>query len=343
MPINMTRRTTNRARRLRPSLLLFCASPRANHALRTLRPSEAASYARAHDQAVRETLQECLGGVPPVEAGLAARIAAGCSWRTRLCSQRSGRPRRRIGQHGWMRSPSSGLACPAQLIVAWLLWSKAQRAVCAKQRRRKTFYKEKAGKRAPAGTLPTKAPGRHSPAMQARANGLTAGSFTRRGLAIFTIATACHRLGPCYARKAGHTLVHGCQQCRANQHSPSPRRPCSWRCGAACVYPCRLAQTVAAPAPVVGSRSTSTGTMPCRAKIVERAWVRVARKAVGSDGQVIPQQWLVRTTAPGVQADDRRRLDLVVYFATPRGGALCCDATLVSPLARTGHPAAGSR
>ena len=51
----------------------------------------------------------------------------------------------------------------------------------------------------------------------------------------------------------------GCQQCRANQHSPSPRRPCSSRCGAACVYPCRLAQTVAAPAPVAGSRSTSTG------------------------------------------------------------------------------------
>eukprot|EP00439_Symbiodinium_sp_Y106_P001674 s9130_g1.t1 len=48
-------------------LLLFCASPRANHALRTLPPSES-SYARAHDQAVWETLQECLGGVPPAEA-----------------------------------------------------------------------------------------------------------------------------------------------------------------------------------------------------------------------------------------------------------------------------------
>ena len=61
------------------------------------------------------------------------------------CCQRSGRPRRRTGQHGWMRSPSAGLACPAQLIVAWQLWSKAQRArspVCAKQRRRKIFYKE---------------------------------------------------------------------------------------------------------------------------------------------------------------------------------------------------------
>ena len=85
-----------------------------------------------------------------------------------------------------------------------------------------------------------------------------------------------------------------------------------------------------------------TGLLARRAKIVERAWVRVAREAVGSDGQVIPQQWLVRTTAPGVPADDRRRLDLVVYGATPRGGALCCDATLVSPLARTGHPQPGA-
>jgi len=44
--------------------------------------------------------------------------------------------------------------------------------------------------------------------------------------------------------------------------------------------------------------------------------VRVAREAVGSDGQAIPQQWLVHTTVPEVPADDRRRLDLVVYGAT---------------------------
>ena len=31
------------------------------------------------------------------------------------------------------------------------------------------------------------------------------------------------------------------------------------------------------------------------------------------------------------------RLDLVVYGATAHGSALCCDATLVSPLTRTGH------
>ena len=70
--------------------------------------------------------------------------------------------------------------------------------------------------------------------------------------------------------------------------------------------------------------------------------MRVAREAVGPDGQVVPQQWLALTTAPGVPSDDRRRLDLVVYGAAPRGGAMCCDATLVSPLTRAGQPHTGT-
>ena len=82
-----------------------------------------------------------------------------------------------------------------------------------------------------------------------------------------------------------------------------------------------------------------TGLLARRAKVVECAWVRVAREAVGPEGQVVPQQWLAHTTAPGVQPPDRRRLDLVVYGATTRGGALCCDATLVSPL-KDGSPSA---
>ncbi|OLP74749.1 hypothetical protein AK812_SmicGene45628 [Symbiodinium microadriaticum] len=85
-----------------------------------------------------------------------------------------------------------------------------------------------------------------------------------------------------------------------------------------------------------------TGLLARRAKIVERAWVRVAREAVGADGQVVPQQWLCATTAPGVAPDDRRRLDLVICGASPMGGALCCDATLVSPLTRTGQPQPGT-
>ena len=60
---------------------------------------------------------------------------------------------------------------------------------------------------------------------------------------------------------------------------------------------------------------------------------------------MVPRQWLVNTTAPGVAPDDRRRLDLVIYGAAPLGGALCCDATLVAPLARDGepHPGAAAR
>ena len=49
-----------------------------------------------------------------------------------------------------------------------------------------------------------------------------------------------------------------------------------------------------------------------------------------------PFERLMCTTAPGVRADDRRRLDVVIYGAAPNGSALCCDVTLVSPLTRTG-------
>ena len=77
--------------------------------------------------------------------------------------------------------------------------------------------------------------------------------------------------------------------------------------------------------------------------MLERAWVQVAREAVGPKGRVVPQWWLANTTAPGVAADDRRRLDLVIYGASPRGEALCCDATLVSPLQRDGSRLAGRR
>ena len=42
-------------------LLLFCASPRANHALRTVPPSLVAPYAAAHDAAIWGTLQACMG------------------------------------------------------------------------------------------------------------------------------------------------------------------------------------------------------------------------------------------------------------------------------------------
>ena len=56
-----------------------------------------------------------------------------------------------------------------------------------------------------------------------------------------------------------------------------------------------------------------------RAKLVEGDWVQVVREAVGFEGHLVPQ------------------LDLVVY-GDGRGGALGCDATLVSQLMREGEP-----
>ena len=81
-----------------------------------------------------------------------------------------------------------------------------------------------------------------------------------------------------------------------------------------------------------------TGLLARRAKVVERAWIRVAREAVGPEGHIVPQPWLAHTTAPHVEPTDRRRLDLLIYGATPNRIALCCNATLVWPLTRTGQP-----
>ena len=84
-----------------------------------------------------------------------------------------------------------------------------------------------------------------------------------------------------------------------------------------------------------------TGLLARRGFVLERAWIQVVREAIGPEGRVVPQQWLANTTAPGVAADDRRRLDFVIYGAA-RGEALCCDATLVSPVRRDGSPQAGA-
>ena len=87
---------------------------------------------------------------------------------------------------------------------------------------------------------------------------------------------------------------------------------------------------------------TRSGLLARRAKLVEQAWLAVCREAVGAEGHVVPQQWLSHTSAPGVPTSDRRRLDLVVYGTSPQGLALCCDATLVSPItgASAPHPRA---
>ena len=66
-----------------------------------------------------------------------------------------------------------------------------------------------------------------------------------------------------------------------------------------------------------------TGLLARRGFVLERAWIQVVREAIGPEGRVVPQQWLANTTAPGVAADDRRRLDFVIYGAASHAARPC--------------------
>ena len=78
-----------------------------------------------------------------------------------------------------------------------------------------------------------------------------------------------------------------------------------------------------------------TGYMARRANPIERAWSRVARE---SGARVAHKQLLRDTNVPLANPQDQRQLDMVAYGITPSGIALCCDATMVSPLTRDGRP-----
>ena len=89
----------------------------------------------------------------------------------------------------------------------------------------------------------------------------------------------------------------------------------------------------------------STGRSPCSLPAhrssskagdpIERGWTRVLREA---GARVAPKQLLRDTNVPLANPDDQRQLDLVAYGLAPDGVALCCDATMVSPLQRDSRP-----
>ena len=150
--------------------------------------------------------------------------------------------------------------------------------------------------------------------------GRMAGSFTHRELATFTSARACC-CQPCprppvpvrspSGLHAGAwltavpadpacTLAPQSMQVALRRRLRLPLPLCSGRC---------------VPDPGCGRRVDALGdhALACprtrllarRAKVLERAWVRVAREAVGPEGQVVPQQWFAHITAPQVDALDR--------------------------------------
>ena len=97
-------------------------------------------------------------------------------------------------------------------------------------------------------------------------------------------------------------------------------------CASRCPSRAGIAEAMGSRGAAPRSMSWATmrsGLLARRAPLIEQAWVRVAREGLGPEGRVVPQQWSANTSAPGVSAQDRRRLDLVLYGATRLGEALC--------------------
>ena len=284
-------------------LLSMCAAPRANHALRTLSHSASGGYAQAHDAAIWET----------------ARLRAQMPGRTRR-PRRGGRlPPRSGGSAGPFSSrgmarlphlelhPAGRHVRPRQTTQysAWGMAPWLANACIAHSQH--THFRDSV-------LLPDMPPS--SQALLRSQAGPQAGAW------LAAIPT-----------EPATTLPPAAMQIalrrRLRQPLPLHGATCGPNPGCGAVVHSLGDHALACP---------RTGLLARRAELVERAWVRVAREAMGPECQVVPQQLLAHTTAPGVGAEDSRRLDLVVYGATRHGGALCCDATLVSPLTRTGHP-----
>ena len=256
----------------RPPVRLGCCSffacrpvmPRANHALRTLPPSESAYYARAHDHcqawfaSQRSGPDGCRGelgsvdGCSPSSVPLARRgdrcLASGARKAPLGAKQRL---RDLMQAEGWE-------ACPS--------WQAAYNCALPQQPRDAGPWDWPRG-----------------------------WSSTRHGHETSTVAIAfCCRLcslhpKPCYARTAGRTRVLRSRQCQAKLHLLSPRRPCT-----------SLAFAPAALAPAASRSGSCIGcgqqvdqygdralACPRKGLLARRpsrpAWVRVAREAA--------QQW----------------------------------------------------
>ena len=154
--------------------------------------------------------------------------------------------------------------------------------------------------------------------------------------------SACRCMAPSHPKRPPHLAHRRGNADRVASQAPAPTPARTGRCGSTAEPGCGRSTDAFGDHALACPR---TGLLARRAKLVERAWCKVAREAVGPEGHVVPQQWLVNTTAPGIAPDDRRRPDLVIYGATPLGGALCCDAALVWPLTRDGeaHPGAAAQ
>ena len=349
-------------------LLAMCASPRADHLLRTLPPDLSASYARGHDDAVWRCLLKLLGEEDDADPDVAAarRLALLPAQLGGLGLQCAERTAPAAYWAAWAdalpvlraRRPDAAARCLAELdagpgaaAACLRAADEAGRALdAAGWRGRPSWPDVHNSLRPPQCDLPE--PGERSQGWQHHGSRACSTHFRETELlpALPPPAQAMLRSqsGPHAAAwlgaipgEAGSALPPDRMLLAMRRRLRLPLPIAPHRCGA-------HGHGCGAAVDAFGDHHAAcprTGLLARRAKPLEHAWVRIAREAVGPEGQVVPQQWLARTSAPGVDSADRRRLDFVVYGATPLGEALCCDVTLVSPLTREGRaqPSAASR
>ena len=345
-------------------ILLLCAVPRANHLLRTTPPTQAQAYAATHDEAVWETLAQFLGeaqlqdqltqaraalpgrlgGLGLTSARLTSPAAYWAAWADALEVLRQRRPVETLRLVAELeRGAQAAAPCLQEAAAAATLLEEEGLA-------RPTWMELANGARPPQPD-PEEADWGEWPhgwqywAARARTNTLLTAQVLPR-LQPPERALLRSQSGPGAATwltalptEAGTTFPSHLLQVALRRRLRLPLPPRSRWCGHGGLPGCR--QQVD-PLGDHAAACPRTGLLQRRARPLEHAWTRVAREAVGAEGQVVPQQWLVNTTVRGVGPEDRRRLDLVVHGASATGTALCCDATLVSPLHRNGQARAGA-
>ena len=341
-------------------LLLYTAAPRAGHLLRTLPPSQSGEYARQHDSAVWSCLSFLLGEPDPLPAtahdvgflpirlgglGLfaAERIAPAAYW----AAWADALPVLALQQ------PILAARCAAELTLG-----PESAAACLREAAASASDLDRFGWQSRPGWAVLAANASEVPNLREREPGIPAHGWQHLASLVvhtsFRAREVLPRLPPAgqallrpqagphagawltaIPSEEGATLTPNLMHIALRRRLRLPLPPAAQRCGqGAGRHGCGGALDPLGDHALACPRS---GLLARRAHVLEHAWIRVAREAVGSEGRVVPQPWLAHTNL-ATAVDDRRRLDLLIHGATPRGEALACDVTLVSPLTRSGQP-----
>ena len=327
-------------------LLLFCAAPRAQHLLRTVPPTAIAEYARAHDDEVWQTLQDMLGGragddeqtqsqardiafLPASLGGLglvhAERLSPAAYWAAwadslpvlqQRCPEAAQRCLQELQSGSQAAAPSLQAAAAAGIhldghgLTERPTWEACLRPAPPQAAPGEPGVWAHGRQRDAALALHTSFRERVlMPAVRPDVRALLrsqAGPHAGAWLAAIPTDPAT-TLPP--------DLMHLALRRRMRLPLPLTRA----RCGGDGAPGCRAIVDNFGDHALACPR---TGLLARRGFVLERAWIQVVREAIGPEGRVVPQQWLANTTALGVAADDRRRLDFVIYGAAARRGPL---------------------